>query len=288
MVEGGYLREMKAQTRNPPPRPRIKRRVVIPSTIFLGEDERLSTFRIGLIARYLAIFRVEEVLVFGPPTLVSKVLRYAETPQYLRRRAIPMNFSLRFVGVIPPLQSPNHPSSFSGKGFTCEFREGIVLSTAGEWLYVDIGFSEPVKVLGKAKVGERVTVILTNPMRIVDKCSVPCYWGYTVLNTANLNVAVEMCKDYVKIATSRLGEPVGDVASKLVVDASTKRGVAVFFGTRDKGLFELATEEGLKVDECFDYIVNLVPRQGVFTIRTEEALPVTLAVLDYIISAMEK
>ncbi|MEM1508765.1 MAG: putative RNA uridine N3 methyltransferase [Thermofilaceae archaeon] len=288
MGEMDYLKEMKVQTRIPPPRPRIKRRVIIPSTIFLGEDGRLSTFRIGFIARYLTIFRVEEVLVFGPPTPVSEVLKYAETPQYLRRRAIPKGFSLRFVGVIPPLQSPHHPPSFSGKGFICEFREGIVLSTADEWLYVDIGFSEPVKVLGKAKIGERVTVILTNPMKIVDKCSVPYYWGYTVINTANLYAAVEMCKDYVKIATSRLGEPVSDIASKLVVDASAKRGIAVFFGTRDKGLFELATEEKLKIDECFDYVVNLIPRQGVFTIRTEEALPVTLAVLDYILNALEK
>ncbi len=288
MVRVNYLREREAQTRNPPPRPKIKRRVVIPSTIFLGEDERLSTFRVGLIARYLAVFRVEEILVFGPPTPVSEILRYAETPQYLRRRAISMSPSLKFVGVIPPLQSPHHPLSSGGRGFACEFREGIVLSVAGEWLYVDVGFSEPVKVLGKAKVGERVTVALTNPMKVVDRSSVPYYWGYTVTNAANLHVAVKICKDYVRIATSRLGEPVSDVAGKLAVDAYTKGGIAIFFGTRDKGLFELAAEEGLEVKECFDYVVNMVPKQGVFTIRTEEALPVTLAVLDYILSSVEK
>ncbi|RLF05056.1 MAG: hypothetical protein DRK00_05385, partial [Thermoprotei archaeon] len=160
------------ELRRLPPPPSIRRRVVIPSTIFLGEDARLSTLRLGLLARYLAIFRVEEVLVFGEGRerdFVVDVLRYAETPQYLRRRLVPLKPTLRYAGVIPPLQAPHHPAAPGGRGFTPEFREGVVLSVAGEWLLVDAGLGEPLRVRGRARVGDRVTLRLGGEVRIVDR-----------------------------------------------------------------------------------------------------------------------
>jgi len=271
--------------RKPPPRPTIKRCVVIPASIFVGEDRKLATLRLGLLARYLAIFRVEEVVIFGKDdTLVAEVLRYAETPPYLRRRTIPLHPLLRYAGVVPPLQSPHHPSSVKGRGFVCEYREGIVLGSAGGYSVVDVGLREPIKVKGARKVGERVIVFLDGEPRIVSRSEVPYYWGYSISTAPDLRSAVKICGDFLKIATSRLGTHLREVSGELALKAKEKSKVALFFGEREKGLFELAAEEGLDVTEEFDYVVNLVPHQGSFTIRTEEAVPIALALLDYILA----
>lgn len=272
------------RVRSPPLKPAIKRRVVIPASIFVGEEQRLATFRLGLIARYLTIFRVEEVLVFGEgDELVMDVLRYAETPQYLRRKLIPLKSALKFCGVIPPLQSPHHPSSAKGRGFLCDYREGIVLKAFSGSVLVDIGLKEPVLAEGSAKPRERVTVMLSGRPKLIDRKMVPVYWGYEVFSAPDLRSAVELSKDYLKVATSRLGDPVGSIAERLAEDAKRCRKVAVFFGERERGLLDIALEEGFDPSSAFDYIVNLVPQQGVFTIRTEEAIPIALAILDFLL-----
>lgn len=270
--------------RRPPPRPAVRRCVVIPASIFVGEDRKLATLRLGLLARYLSIFRVEEVVVFGRDNgLVVEVLKYAETPQYLRRRLIRLNPALRYAGVIPPLQSPHHPPSARGRGFVCEYREGVVLSCAGGYSLVDVGLREPIKAEGVGKVGQRVTVLLGDRPRIVDKSTVPYYWGYSVSVVPNLRSALERCRGYLKIATSRLGRPIREVADEVAAAARERGRVALFFGEREKGLFDLAAEEGLDVNSEFDYVVNIVPLQGSFTIRTEEAVPIALALLDFLL-----
>ncbi|MDW8003721.1 MAG: RNA methyltransferase [Thermofilaceae archaeon] len=272
------------RSRKPPPRSVVKRRVVIPSNLFVGEDKKLATFRLGLLARFISIFRVEEVVVYGPPnSLVVGVLKYAETPQYLRRKLIPLFPSLKHVGIIPPLQSPHHPASLKGKGFLCEYREGIVIGKTTDSVLVDVGFKEPIQVVSIAKVGERVTVKLTDPPQIVGKRDVPYYWGFSLRVVPNLRSALKVCKKYLKVATSRLGEPIRNVANSLVSDSYKFGRIAIFFGEREKGLLDLALEEGLDPYKVFDYIVNLVPYQGSFTIRTEEAVPLALAILEYLI-----
>jgi len=257
--------------------------VVIPASIYVGEDPRLATLRLGLIARYLAMFRVEEVLVYGRDAdFVVDVLRYAETPQYLRRRLIPLKPTLRFCGVIPPLQAPHHPPSPAGRGFVCSYREGVVLKVLKGRAVVDVGLREPVLAEGLAGPLERVTVELGERPRIVNRAAVPYYWGYEVRTEPNLRSAVVASSDHLRIATSRLGTPIRKVARELAREAERRGKVAVFFGERERGVLDIAYEEGLDPREAFDYVVNLVPRQGTFTIRTEEAIPIALAILDFL------
>jgi predicted SPOUT superfamily RNA methylase MTH1 len=45
-------------------------------------------------------------------------------------------------------------------------------------------------------------------------------------------------------------------------------------------LHEIAADEGWRLEDVFDYVVNTVPCQGTETVRTEEALLATLAVLN--------
>ena len=272
--------------RVPPRRSRVKRIVVMPSSIFLGEDRRLSTFRLGLLARYFAMFRVEEVLVFrdgGDLRFVVDVLRYAEVPQYLRRRLVPLKRTLRYVGVIPPLQAPHHPPPPGGRGFESEFRDGVVLGAAGEWLMVDAGLREPLRVRGRARTGSRVTLRVRGEVELVDKSRVPYYWGYRVRVAESLGDALDACSSCLRVATSRRGVDVRLLANRLVEEAEFKGAVALFFGTRDRGLYEIAGEEGLEVNEVFDMVLNFVPGQGVYTVRTEEAIPVALSILNFLL-----
>jgi predicted SPOUT superfamily RNA methylase MTH1 len=56
--------------------------------------------------------------------------------------------------------------------------------------------------------------------------------------------------------------------------------VLVAFGAPSRGLHEIAQEENLNLCEMVDFVVNMVPMQGTVTIRTEEALLASLAILN--------
>ncbi|MEM4532497.1 MAG: putative RNA uridine N3 methyltransferase [Desulfurococcaceae archaeon] len=45
----------------------------------------------------------------------------------------------------------------------------------------------------------------------------------------------------------------------------------------------MAERENIVLENVFDYVWNTIPRQGVKTVRTEEALISTLAILNIIV-----
>ncbi|KAF6134773.1 hypothetical protein GIB67_002174 [Kingdonia uniflora] len=98
------------------------------SIIDNAQSFELATRLAGQIARAATIFRIDEVVVFdnksaavnhsndaieenadesGAPFLV-RILKYLETPQYLRRSLFPRHNSLRLAGLLPPLDAPHH------------------------------------------------------------------------------------------------------------------------------------------------------------------------------------
>jgi hypothetical protein len=57
-------------------------------------DMRIRTLKVGTIARAAAVFRVDRIVIyrdreFDDSRFISRVLQYAETPQYLRKRLFP-------------------------------------------------------------------------------------------------------------------------------------------------------------------------------------------------------
>jgi methyltransferase len=52
------------------------------------------------------------------------------------------------------------------------------------------------------------------------------------------------------------------------------------FGAPSRGLHEIAKEEGAKLEAIVDFVVNMIPEQGTVTVRTEEALLASLAILN--------
>src|ERR1700756_1066861 len=155
---------------------------------------REKTGRVGLIARSLAIFRVDEALIYDDDPgknsdtegrLLDKLLAYQETPQYLRRAMFKQDPDLQFSGILPPLRMPSHPNL--GDPRVGEIREGLVIES-GPKSIVNAGLTAPVEIASKLNPRERVTIRLvrTSPSlrgEVVEPTRLPIYWGFRVTRT---------------------------------------------------------------------------------------------------------
>ncbi len=118
--------------------------VAFPDTVLEEHDSlREKTVKLGQIARTCSVFGVDTVQVFRDPrgrgesSLIRRVLEYLETPQYLRRRLFPLDESLKFAGLLPPLRIPSHkPKVASTSLRPGEFREG---ASSTDGVTVDVG-----------------------------------------------------------------------------------------------------------------------------------------------------
>ncbi len=263
--------------------------ILIPSSLTSeSKDQRIKTYKVGQIARLASIFRVDRIVIYKDPEyddskFIDLVLRYAETPQYMRKQLFPLRDELKYVGVIPPLRTPHHPLQAPNIG---EFREGIVTKVGpGENAWVDIGVKSPVPLYTDKIVnrGERVTVKIFSrrplKVKLVDKRRIPIYWGYL---TQVLDTLGKALKEQSKvIATSRHGEVLSiKMLSRL--EEAMQGEISIAFGSPNKGLDSILKEEGLLLSNLSDYIINTIPHQGTDTIRIEEAISTTLAMLNII------
>ena len=258
---------------------------------------REKTFRIGLIGRAAAMFRVSEIAIYPdmPNTdqraeirLVQIVLSYMETPQYLRRRLFRIISELQYAGTLPPLRTPHHPVANRISDLKLgEFREGVAVSTSREGTLIDIGVEQPALLPEiKLKADSRVTVSIsalgrTPKVALADPRDSKTYWGYKV--TAS---DVPFCQ-FVKtrrfdlvIATSRKGRQVKEVMVDLASKWKTCNRILTAFGAPTQGLHEIAAREHVKLDEMADFVVNMIPNQATETVRTEEAVYASLSILN--------
>ncbi len=262
--------------------------VFFPSSI-LSDVPSLAekTFKVGQIARAASIFRVERLVIYPDGSgwrrdagLIKSLLSYAETPQYLRKLMFPISPQLRFAGLIPPLRTPHHPLGSSD----VEYREGFVLGSGTGGSSVDIGLKEPVKCRLPLPKNSRVTMRKEGGIWVpVPRDSVPLYWGYTVhVDERPLREILAGCPSDMLIATSRLGRPVLQMAEHISLAFSERRSISLIFGSPREGLHEILGREGAALEDLVDMTINLAPNQGTATIRTEEAIMIALAVIDFI------
>lgn len=255
------------------------------STVSVEPTLQLKTLKVGLIARAAAIHRVDEVIVYKDRQetdreleLVVDLLEYLVLPPYLRKKYIPKKKTLKYAGILPPLKTPSHikPSKLE----VGEYREGYVYRV-GKNFYVDVGLKLPLPVKGRVEEGVKIVKVLEkNSKRYavpVDKKRIPYYWGFSIAWSESLSEVLS--EDWnLKIATSRWGEDISRIHSKLKSLYWKSKRVLVAFGSPTEGLWEIAGREGISLDEAFDLIVNFIPDQGVETVRTEEAIQ---SVLEY-------
>jgi len=254
---------------------------------------REKTSRAGIVARALAIFRVDEAIIYADAKgysekegrLLQKLLSYQETPQYMRRALFARDPELQFAGILPPLRLPSHPSI--DKPRIGMVREAVAVR-AGDTSAVDAGFSSLVTVRSKLKPLDRVTVSLTRlepsiEGKLVDPDRLPIYWGFRITRTdSTLGRLIRGEKRDLTISTSRKGRAIREILQDLISRWRSSQRTLILFGSPDEGVPEILNKEGVEVEKACDFNLNMIPNQGVETVRTEEALFATLSILNLI------
>ena len=253
---------------------------------------REKTSRVGLIARSLAIFRVDEVVIYNDETgrsaesegrLFEKLLGYQETPQYLRKALFKQDPDLQFSGILPPLRMPSHPSI--GEARVGEIRDGLVIES-GTHSIIDAGFRSAVEVPSKLRLRERVTIRIgrISPRlqgELVEPTRLPIYWGFRVTRTnLTLGRLIRSRSQDLTISTSRRGKGVREVLSELTLRWKSSQRPLVIFGSPSEGVPEILAKEGTDLTKIADFNLNMIPNQGVQTVRTEEAVLTTMSILN--------
>jgi predicted SPOUT superfamily RNA methylase MTH1 len=264
--------------------------IAIPSSLTVETaDPKLRAYKVGQIARAAALFRVSEIVVYRDRQQpdareIVALLRYAETPQYLRRHLFGKTALLRYAGVLPPLRMPHHmvtPSLEEG-----QYREGVVqrhngLTDVGSdvSVWVDVGATSPVPMAESVPVGTRITV------RIYSRdglfwCTPEqslYYWGYRTTTSPSLHRPCAGAD--LALITSVEGEGM-EAGSLSLLGERLAGNVLVVFGSPDRGVGSILKDEGHSISEYSSVVANMVPNQGTATVRTEEAVYATLALLN--------
>jgi methyltransferase len=253
---------------------------------------REKTSRVGLIARSLAIFRVDEVVIYRDETgkssesegrIFEKLLTYQETPQYLRKSLFTQDPDLQFSGILPPLRMPSHPNVAQPR--IGEIREGLVVESGARSI-VNAGFRSTVEVPSKLGLRKRVTIRLVgiSPQlrgELVESTRLPIYWGFKVSRTnLALGSLIGSKRQDLTISTSRRGKVVREVFNNLASRWKSSRRPLVVFGSPSEGVPEILAREGADFSKMVDFNLNMIPNQGVETIRTEEAVLATMSILN--------
>ncbi|XP_048766893.2 putative methyltransferase C9orf114 homolog [Ostrea edulis] len=290
--------------------------IALPGSILdNAQSPELRTYLAGQIARAAVIFNIDEIIIFdevfskessvegqfqgigkkGQANIqMARILQYLECPQYLRKSFFPHHKDLQYAGILNPLDSPHHMRAED----ELPYREGVVLNKpvkAGRGSLVNCGLGkQDVQIDKLLQPGVRVTVRINqyDPSRRILKGRVVSpsapredmglYWGYSVrlaksLGTVFTESPYEEGYDFT-IGTSEKGDSVDTVK----IDKTDFRHALIVFGGVQGLEASLESDEALGMDDpslLFQYYVNTCPHQGSRTIRTEEAILISLASL---------
>ena len=272
--------------------------IAIPAS-FIDVRENLAqqTIQISRIARAAAIFRVDEIVVYPDQSsraqarqrrLITSILEYMETPQYLRKYLFAKQSELRYAGLLPPLRTPHHPVEKRAQMLRDgDLREGYAFYHKGRTV-VDVGVERPLPLQNQLprNAPGRVTVHIKRPAEDLLEASLASpnarreYWGYRVTDAQRplADFLSQASSQSLIVATSRKGTPVGDVWTALQTRWREATRVLILFGSHAEGLTEIMRRQGHELISVAHYVINTIPSQGVATVRTDEAVLLTLAV----------
>ncbi|MFX1576299.1 MAG: putative RNA uridine N3 methyltransferase [Promethearchaeota archaeon] len=266
------------------------------SFIDVSPNKAQKTQQVGRIARALAIFRVDEIILYQDKhnkkqkrnlELISNILEYMETPQYLRKHIFGKRPTLQYVGLLPPLRTPHHPLVKNSADIrNGEIREGVSYEIKGKAV-VDVGVEYPLPLLqAKSKLNpQRITVEIrrNEKGKLIARPAITSrsgrYWGYTVSRLeSSLGTFLSRPRGYgFIIATSRKGIPLEEKTEVIRTQWQKFGKLLLLFGSYKEGVKEILQRESVDLATVVDYSINLVCNQGTATIRTEEAVLVGLS-----------
>ncbi len=279
----------------PPPARDIRLSIHVPASIITVEHGIVKkTLVIGLVARASAIFRVDRIALYRDPgsttsdlELIRKILEYISAPPYLRKRLFRIDRDLRAVGMLPPLATASHPTEEDID--IDHIRPAIVTKVVGNRICIDPGLDGEVCIKIdrgiRLKIGEIIYVRISRGRRIECVAGVneikKIYWGYRVEMYNSLRESIEASRGELHIVATKKGSHrVEDLLERIKSDGIS---VSLIFGSPEKDPDEIALEEGWNLDDIPHIRFNSAPLQGVRSIRTYEAIYITLAVINSII-----
>lgn len=253
--------------------------VLIPSTFGLDErDDKLKVYKYGRLARSISIFGVDQVTIYRDKDpkadeernaeLLQKHLEYAETPPYLRKELIPRDPDLENASILPALQIISH-------GYSDRFREAAVTGSSEGGSSLNAGLDDAVELEKELEEGERVTVMMDDDPHLIDPAEIEGFWTFEVRNERKELGTVLEEREKPVVGTSRHGDPLGE----LIYSRGMDKDFGLAFGSAWRGIPDLA-ERGDVEEDQFDGVYNFIPGQHTKTVRTAEAVPIVLAVIN--------
>ncbi|OAF71349.1 hypothetical protein A3Q56_00902 [Intoshia linei] len=269
--------------------------VALPASILSNvQNPILQTALVYQISKVLAVYSIDEIIIFNENPNDSKsteackkmmrILDYLECPAYLRRQKFDMHQDLKFAGLLHPTNMTHHCQSTD----ECKYREGIIVDKINDTrCLVNVGLDSMAHVDGAFELNERITVsmkknkidsFIKNPYRY--NMEENFYRGYYIRYADKLSNVFNECSfskngyDLI-IGTSDKGDNVEKV------DFPKFRHCLVVFGGV-KGLENavlLDSDMPDNVRDFFEFYVNTCPNQGTKTIRTEEAIWISMCLL---------
>ena len=280
--------------------------ILLPSSIIdNAQSKELRTYLIGEIARIIGIFKISEIIILHDKLKENskdylnyfvKNLQYLETPQYLRKTLFPKSEDLLMSGLMNPLESQHHLRIDEW----CPYREGCVINRPvkegvnASW--VNIGLKKDCKINQRLPEKTRLTIKLKEkgfdnklkyytgePVSMSEPLEkLGLYWGYIVRVCENFNEVFSQSiynenYDFI-IGTSDKGENYKYANYNKKKDF--KHALIIFGGIQGiEGMFDYDEHNKKNIDNIFDLYLNTCVNQGLRTIRTEEAILISLAVI---------
>jgi predicted SPOUT superfamily RNA methylase MTH1 len=270
-------------------------RVALPTSILSVEQTPLlKAIRVHQVARWTSIFAVSEVVFYKEPLTGSKEFQeherfiraywnYFFTPPYLRKLLIPRNPVLRYVGALPPVRLVAF--DVSKRPRSGEIRVGYVFRDTNGRLRAHIGDKTPYTVLNKCEEGLRTISVVSAERKFVECVDSKLYLGPQLAFYSSLLEVLTRARRSSRciIATDKKGE----LPSSSTLCGTCRGDVTVLFGSPKYDLFEISQQEGVELRDYVDYVWNTVPEQRVVSVRTEEALIVTLGIINMYLNTCE-
>jgi len=261
--------------------------IFLPASILAEtKDLKLRTYKVGLLGRSAALFRVDRIVIYSDNStkeevkFISDVLTYMNTPQYLKKKVFPITKELRYAGILPPLRTPHHPTEEVRQG---DYRQGLTIKRVKKGTVVDIGADRLALCKEKLSVNKVLSFRVTKLAKeiIVEPDKPEVYWGYKTLSTyKNLHDSIGMLKpkpDLV-IGTSKYAVSIVSILDEVKDSLKGSKRISILFGGPYSGLHDLIDERDVNFE------VNTVPEQGTKTVRTEEAVLSTLSVFNLLLN----
>ncbi|MGA9940828.1 MAG: putative RNA uridine N3 methyltransferase, partial [Nitrososphaeraceae archaeon] len=152
--------------------------------------------------------------------------------------------------------------------------------------FVDVGMDEPLRYSGTTSNNKIVTVKLISkypyPTSVeIDKESLAGYWGYTVKFSSTLKELLDSRKSNYILLTSVEGRYLTDkfYTSFFTDQIKSIKDLLIVFGSPKNGLKKILAAEKVEISD-FPFVINMFPDQGTQTVRVEEAILGTLAIIN--------